>query len=87
MSELSRCLYDPATCERDAYERDPYVTVRFTSRRTSRGNEWSSEDVRLLREMAATGNALETIATALRRTTSAVRNKAGMHGISLRARR
>lgn len=52
-----------------------------------RSNEWSTEDVRRLRELAATGLAPETIAAALRRTESAVRNKAGMHGISLRARR
>lgn len=87
MSELSRCLYERDTYEREAHERESQAAVGFTSRRVSRGNEWSSEHVRLLREMAATGSSLETIATALRRTTSAIRNKAGMHGISLKARR
>ncbi len=47
-------------------------------------NDWSSEDLRRLRELAATGTPLNAIAAALGRTASAVRNKAGMHGISLR---
>ena len=65
-----------------------YVARRHLGRgRMSRGNEWSSEDLRALRELASIGTPLETIATTLRRTTSAVRNKAGMHGISLKARR
>jgi hypothetical protein len=46
---------------------------------------WSMEEVRRLCELAAAGVALETIAARLRRTPSAIRNKAGMHGISLRA--
>nr|WP_298728296.1 hypothetical protein [uncultured Steroidobacter sp.] len=54
--------------------------------RRSRRNDWSSEDLRRLRELAATGTPLDAIAAALRRTTSAVRNKAGMQGISLRPR-
>jgi hypothetical protein len=53
------------------------------SRRSGR-NEWSTEDLRRLRDLAATGTPLNAIAATLRRTTSAVRNKAGMHGISLR---
>jgi hypothetical protein len=63
--------------------------VCFTLRSNShaRGNEWSSADLRRLRELAAIGTPLEAIATALRRTTSAVRNKASMHGISLRSPR
>jgi len=52
--------------------------------RRSRRNDWSNEDLRRLRELAATGIPLSAIAAALRRTSSAVRNKAGMHGISLR---
>jgi hypothetical protein len=59
-----------------------YGGARF-ARRNGR-NEWSSEDLRRLRELAATGTPLNAIAAALRRTSSAVRNKAGMHGISLR---
>jgi hypothetical protein len=56
------------------------------SRRSGR-NDWSAEDLRQLRELAATGTPLNAIAAALRRTSSAVRNKAGMHGISLRGPR
>lgn len=64
------------------------VTLRFPSMsRASRRKEWSSEDLRVLRELAATGTPPDAIAVTLRRTESAVRNKAGMHGISLRGRR
>ena len=58
------------------------VSRRYASR--SRRNEWSSDDLRLLRELASNGVPLSTIAVALHRTASAVRNKAGMQGISLR---
>lgn len=47
---------------------------------------WSSEDVRRLREMASDGMTLSAIAAALRRSESAIRNKATMHGISLAGR-
>jgi hypothetical protein len=60
---------------------------RAWGRRASRSNEWSSSDLTRLRELAAIGQPLEAIAATLRRTASAVRNKAGMHGISLRPRR
>ena len=64
------------------------VTQRYVARRrVSRGNQWSAEDLRRLRELAAAGTTPEAIATTLRRTTSAIRNKAGMHGISLRGPR
>lgn len=59
-------------------------SVRSNAHARARRNEWSSADLRRLRELAALGTPLDTIATALRRTTSAIRNKAGMHGISLR---
>ena len=61
------------------------VSCGYASR--SRRNEWSSEDLRTLRELASNGVPLTAIASVLRRTTSAVRNKAGMQGISLRLRR
>lgn len=48
-------------------------------------NAWSTEDVQRLRHLADSGLTLEIIATKLRRTRSAVRNKATMHGISLRS--
>jgi hypothetical protein len=47
---------------------------------------WSGEQLRRLRELAAESVPIETIAMLLRRTPSAIRNKAAMHGISLRAR-
>jgi hypothetical protein len=53
-------------------------------RRTLPANTWSTEDIRLLRQLAVDGASLETIAGTLRRTRSAIRNKATMHGISLR---
>ena len=53
-------------------------------RRSLSTNTWSTEDIRLLRQLAVAGASLETIAITLRRTRSAIRNKATMHGISLR---
>lgn len=47
-------------------------------------NAWSLADVRLLRELAGNNVPLEAIAMTLRRSPSAVKNKASMHGISLR---
>lgn len=55
--------------------------------RRSRRSDWSTEDLRRLRELAGSGMPLNAIAAALRRTASAVKNKAGMHGISLRMAR
>ncbi|HEY6643922.1 hypothetical protein [Povalibacter sp.] len=55
-------------------------------RRRAPDNVWSSESVRKLRELAEAGAATEVIAAHLGRTPSAVRNKAGLHGISLRKR-
>ena len=74
MSELSRAMDGRNGCP-------------TFQRRANRSNEWSSEDLRRLRELAQTGTAPNMIAATLRRTESAIRNKAGMHGISLRARR
>lgn len=59
-------------------------TLRSNAHSRARRNEWSSADLRRLRELAELGTPLDAIATTLRRTTSAIRNKAGMHGISLR---
>jgi hypothetical protein len=84
---------EPATAT-VADQRTPASSGERLRRDASRGyagrsqrNEWSSEDLRLLRELASTGVPLTTIAVALHRTASAVRNKAGMQGISLRPRR
>jgi hypothetical protein len=46
-------------------------------------NTWTVEDVRKLRELAEQGLEVHVIAAQLRRTVSAIRNKASMHGISL----
>ncbi|WP_129778448.1 hypothetical protein [Peristeroidobacter soli] len=46
---------------------------------------WKSEDLRELRQLAQEGVAPADIALRLRRTESAIRNKAGLHGISLRS--
>jgi hypothetical protein len=54
------------------------------NRRTKRENSWSSEELLRLRVLAEEGAALDVIAANLRRSHSAIRNKAGMHGISLR---
>lgn len=53
-------------------------------RRSLSANTWSTEDIRLLRQLATAGASLDTISVTLRRTRSAIRNKATMHGISLR---
>ena len=46
---------------------------------------WSSAELKQLREFTDAGLAIEIIAARLKRTVSAVRNKAGMHGFSLTA--
>jgi hypothetical protein len=46
---------------------------------------WSSAELKQLRELTDAGIGVEIIATRLKRSVSAVRNKAGMHGFSLAA--
>lgn len=53
--------------------------------RTSDVNSWSSSQIRQLRDLALQGFTVGAIAAHLRRSESAIRNKAGMHGISLRS--
>ena len=53
--------------------------------RVARVNGWSTAEIRELRELAAAGATVSEIATRLRRSESAIRNKAGMHGIPVRA--
>jgi hypothetical protein len=53
-------------------------------RRTKMPNLWSMQEVRRLRELAAAGMPIDSIAATLRRTRSAIKNKAGLHAISLR---
>ena len=46
---------------------------------------WSSAELKQLRELTDAGIGVEIIAARLKRSVSAVRNKAGMHGFSLAA--
>ncbi len=46
---------------------------------------WSSAELKQLRELTGAGIGVEIIATRLKRSVSAVRNKACMHGFSLAA--
>jgi hypothetical protein len=48
---------------------------------------WSKDELQRLRALAQSGASVEAIAKALNRSASAVRNKAGMHGVSLSAGR
>jgi hypothetical protein len=59
--------------------------MRFPWRAAS-GAAWTVEDVRRLRELADQGMSPRIIATQLNRSESSIKNKAGMHGISLRPR-
>jgi hypothetical protein len=63
-------------------------TILFSSvagRRAKAASTWTREEICRLRELAQSGTPLHLISRMLRRTESAVRNKAGMHGISLQA--
>jgi hypothetical protein len=53
----------------------------FSTRPASRA--WSSAELQQLRALAHETMPIEAIAARLRRSVSAIRNKAGMHGISL----
>jgi len=53
--------------------------------RAAAAHGWSNAQIRLLRELALQGLPVSAIAAQLRRSESAIRNKAGLHGISLRA--
>jgi len=44
---------------------------------------WSSHELQQLRTLAAAGESIDQIAKTLKRSVSAIRNKAGLHGISL----
>jgi hypothetical protein len=44
---------------------------------------WSRTEIRELRQLADAGMPMQVIAAKLNRTVSAVRNKAGIHGISV----
>jgi len=58
--------------------------INTSLRKSIPTNTWSTEDIRQLRQLAVAGASLDTISVTLRRTRSAIRNKATMHGISLK---
>lgn len=47
-------------------------------------SSWSTEEIRKLRTMVQAGASVRDLAANLRRSESAIRNKAAMHGIPLR---
>jgi hypothetical protein len=55
-----------------------------TRKRRRSMNVWAIEEIRALRSLAAQGVPADGIALALGRTEFAIRNKAVIHGISLR---
>jgi hypothetical protein len=55
------------------------------SQRPCAAKMWSSAELKQLRELTDAGIGVEIIAAQLKRSVSAVRNKAGMHGFSLAA--
>lgn len=57
---------------------------RAHSARTS-SRLWSPKEIRQLRELADAGVPTQSIAASLHRTVSAVKNKACIHGISVRS--
>jgi hypothetical protein len=65
--------------------RFPAGARRFDNHdRTPGVRSWSAAEIRQLKHLAQQGLPLKDIARHLRRTESALRNKAVMHGISLR---
>lgn len=74
MSELTRS----ARGSESAVEWWGRLTPRYAARR--RRDSWTTEDLRQLRELAAGVASVDAISAALRRTRSAIRNKAGRQG-------
>ena len=71
------------------YVRTPFRTMvllakmRRSTFLPSAATSWSKDELQLLRTLAQTGTSIDVIAKTLKRSASAIRNKAGMHGISL----
>lgn len=78
---VSNCLI--TRIQRASYSLQP--VIRLQSSTPSVNAPWSINEVRRLRELAAQHVSLEMVAHALRRTPSAIRNKATLHGISIRS--
>ncbi len=55
---------------------------KFRSARAS-SKAWTTSEIRKLRELAGAGVPMQLIAIQLGRTVSAIKNKAGFHGISV----
>lgn len=55
----------------------------LSKRQATKAGLWSREELSRLRELAENGASVRLISITLRRTESAVKNKAGMQGISL----
>ena len=72
--------------EPSVVQRDLDTSHLRLSRPRQTGNPWSRDEIHRLRALAADGTPAAAIARALRRSESAVRNKACFHGISLRPR-
>nr|WP_298720390.1 hypothetical protein [uncultured Steroidobacter sp.] len=65
-------------------DQDSPARTAMHFRRGAYPNAWAAADVRRLRELAGQGISPGQAAKLLRRSESAVRNKAGLHGISFR---
>ena len=60
------------------------MTLFMPRRRTRLVNHWTMDDIGRLRRLAEEGLPVASIALALRRSEFSIRNKAGIHGISLK---
>jgi hypothetical protein len=60
----------------------PQVWQGRWARRTTQ-QQWSMDDVRLLRELFSSGHRLAEVAQLMGRTESAIRNKAFLHSIRI----
>jgi hypothetical protein len=59
------------------------MMMKRTTFLPSAAPSWSKDELCQLRSMAQAGASVDAIATSLKRSISAIRNKAGLHGISL----
>lgn len=58
--------------------------TNYLIRPASVANAWSLQEIRQLRALAQAGTPLQSIASQLGRSRSAIRNKAGFHAIPLK---
>lgn len=69
--------------EKSLPSRFAYPSAGNARAQSAASRAWSMGEIRTLRELAAAGASMQTIAAKLHRTVSAVRNKASFHGISV----